>query len=204
MHISPKGSLLIEILIAVSIFAAIAAIAAQSTLVSLRSSSSAEQKNASSQLLSEMLQGARSASEESWQNIYGTTKGTARYHAELQGGKWVIVAGEEMVTLDTTRYGRYFTVSNVSRDPTSRDIETTYAAGHDDPATQMVTAVVVASSTIPLSTVEYFFRWRNLTCGQTSWSGGASSGTKNCPDTTYGSSNNITAGADLQLCSGGC
>jgi type II secretory pathway pseudopilin PulG len=200
----PTGSLLVEILIAVSIFAIIAAIGAQALFVSVRSNVAASQKGSGAQLLSELVQGARAASEEHWQNLYGLTKSSARYHPEIQNGEWVIVPGEEMVTLGTTRYARYFTVDNVSRDLVTRDIESTYAVANDDPATQKVMAVVVASSTEPLSISEYFFRWRNKTCNQTSWSGGAGSGIKSCPESTYGSSNNITPGADLQLCSGGC
>ena len=200
-----RGALLIEILVAVTVFAAIAAIGAQAVVVSLRSNASAEQKGAGAQLLSELLQGVRASTEENWQNLYGLVKGTTHYYPQIQAGKWVIAAGDETITLGTTAYTRYFTISNVSRDLSTRDIETTYASAHDDPATQQVSAFVAASSTPTLSVTEYFFRWRNKTCNQTSWSGGLGSGVKNCPDSTYVSATNITVGAaDLQLCSGGC
>lgn len=199
-----KGALLIEILVAVTVFAAIAAIGAQAMIVSLKSNQLAAEKGAGAQLLAEMVRGVRSASDESWQNMYGLTKDSAHYYPVVQGGKWVILSGDEVITSGTSIFSRYFTVSNVSRDPTTHAIETTYNAGRDDPATQRVTAIVTASTTGSLSASVYLSRWRNQVCDQTSWSSSGSSGVKACPDTTYVNTTNITAGNDLQLCSGGC
>lgn len=199
-----KGALLIEILVAVTIFAAIAAIGAQALIVSLRSNEVAAEKGASTQLLAEMIRGVRSASDESWQNLYGLTKDTGHYYPTLQEGKWVLTAGDETIQLGTANYSRYFLASDVSRDPTTRAIEPSYNADHDDPATQKIAAYVSASSTGQLSASVYLFRWRNQVCDQSDWSSGASSGVKTCSDTTYVNTTNITATDDLQLCSGGC
>lgn len=199
-----RGALLIEILVAVTVFAAIAAIGSQALIVSLRSNKTAAEKGEGAQLLSEMIRGVRSLSDESWQNLYGLTKDTAHYYPSLQGGKWTLTSGDEIILLGQTRFSRYFTVANVSRDPSTRAVETSYDADHDDPATQKITAIVSASTTGSLSVSVYLSRWRNQVCGQTSWSSSGSSGARNCPDTTYVDTTNITAGDDLQLCSGGC
>lgn len=202
-HQVQKGSLLIEILVAVSVFAVLAAIGAQALVVSLNSNVAAEKKTSGVNLLSEMMGGIRAASDESWQNLYGLSKGP-HYYPAIVGGKWVLVVGDELVSVGNASFTRYFTVANVSRDLTTRDIETTYAAERDDPSTQLVAATVTSTTTDALIVSEYFFRWRNQTCAQTAWSTSGSSGVKNCPDTTYVSTTNITPGANLQLCSGVC
>ncbi len=206
-HRVQKGSLLIEILVAVSVFAVLASIGAQALVVSLSSNVAAEKKTSGANLLSEMMGGIRAASDEQWQNLYGVTKG-AHYHPVISGGKWVLVTGDETVSVGNASFVRYFTVSNVSRDLSTRGIETTYASGHDDPSTQLVAATVTSTTTDALTASEYFFRWRNKTCNQTAWSSSGSSGVKNChddvTDTTYVSTTNITAGASLEICSGGC
>jgi len=206
-HRVQKGSLLIEILVAVSIFAVLASIGAQALVVSLNSNVAAEKKTSGANLLSEMMGGIRAVSDEQWQNLYGVTKGS-HYYPAISGGKWVVVAGDETVTVGNASYVRYFTVANVSRDLSTRDVETAYTSGHDDPSTQLVSAAVTSTTTDALIVSEYFFRWRNKTCAQTAWSSSGSSGAKNChddiTDTTYVSATNITAGANLQLCSGGC
>ena len=201
---APKGALLIEVLLAVAIFGALGAIAAQALVVSYRGNEAATEKGAAAQLMAETVRAVRAASDESWQQLYGLTKDTAHYHPELQNGKWVIVAGDEALTLGSAQYIRYFTVSNVSRDPTTRSIESTYVSANDDPSTQKVTVVVTASTTGALSTTAYLMRWRNQVCDQEAWTTGGSTGTHTCPDTTYGTVSNITPGETLQLCSGGC
>lgn len=181
-----RGALLIEILLAVSAFAILAAIGAQAMFVSLASGQSASKKESGAELLTEMMQGIRGASETSWQSLYGLTKGTAHYHPALSGGAWTIVSGDEMVTVGSASFTRYFTVADVSRDPSTRDIESTYASGHDDLATQLVSAFVTSTSTDTLSVQEYFFRWRNKTCNQTSWTtAGSGSTVRSCPDANY-------------------
>lgn len=198
------GQLLIEILVAISVFTILAAISSQALYVSMRGSTLAIQKDVSAQLLREMLEGARGATESSWQNLYGLTKSTGHYYPVLSGGAWVIASGDEAITLNGATYMRYVTVVNVSRDPSTRNIESVYNAAHDDPSTQELRGVVSATSTPTLTASVYVFRWRNKTCAQSVWSGSGASGVKQCPDTSYVSQTNITTGANLQLCSGGC
>src|SRR3989339_213573 len=59
--------------------------------------------------------------------------------AEVQGGKWVLVAGSENVTINSEAYARFLVVDNVSRDSSSGDIESTYNTSNDDPSTQKIT-----------------------------------------------------------------
>ena len=89
------------------------------------------------------------------------------------------------MTVNGVVYTRYVIVENVSRDAATRAIETTYASDRDDPSTQKITVTTSWTGGDPISISDYFFRWKNKACNQTDWSGGAGSGVKNCPDTTY-------------------
>jgi len=195
-----KGALLIEILVALSIFTVLAAIAAQSLYVSTRGGVIATQKEVGIHLLKELMEGARAATDTSWQNLYGLTKVSGHYSvATSSANAWVFTTGDESLTLNGLLYTRYITVANVSRDPSTRAIETVYNAAHDDPSTQFVTAIVSWPGGTPLSVNEYFFRWRNTVCAQTTWSTGGSSGVRQCPDTEYVSKTNLDASSTLQL-----
>lgn len=201
---SEKGSLLIEILVAVAIFGVMAALSAQAIVTSLASNAAAGAQGQQSQLLSEMLQGVRSASDESWGNIYAIPTDGTHNHVSLTGGKWVISSGDDTIVIAPRTFTRYFTMSAVSRDPVTRAIESPYNAAHDDPSTRLVQAYVTSSSTMTFSVQEYIFRWRNQVCNQSSWSSSGVSGTTTCSSGQYNSSSNITPGTSLQLCSGGC
>lgn len=195
-----KGSLLIEILVAVSIFAVLGSIGAQALVVSLNSNVAAEKKTSGANLLSEMMSAIHAASDESWQNLYGLAKGSP-YHPAISGGKWVLVPGNELVTVGNASYVRYFTVADVSRDLTTRDIESIYTVAHDDPSTQLVTATITSTTTDSLTTSEYFFRWRNRVCTQTAWNSSGSTGVENCSSAAYSSKSSSidTSGNSLQL-----
>ncbi len=199
-----RGALLVELLVALSIFTLIAGISAQALSLSMLGGQLAAKKEGGVQLLSEMMEGVRGAVESNWASVYTVTKTTGHYHPVLTNGTWAIASGDETVTLDGLPYVRYVIVNDVSRDPVTKNIETTYLPAHDDPSTQQVVANVSWPDAAPVYVSEYFFRWRNKTCVQSGWTAPASSGVKTCPDTTYVNSTNITAGANLELCPGGC
>lgn len=206
MHrsLSQKGSLLIEILVAITVIGIIAGIAAQAIVASLDSNAVAGARGQQADLLAEMMQGISASSDESWNNLYSLAVDGSHYHVAISNGKWVIGSGDDILSVAPRTFTRYFTVANVSRDPTTRAIESTYNAAHDDPSTRLVQAYVVSSTTNTLSVNEYFFRWRNQVCDQHAWSSGGSSGTTTCSSGAYNNSSNITPGTTLTLCSGGC
>jgi type II secretory pathway pseudopilin PulG len=201
--LSQQGALLIEILVAISIFAVIGAIGSQAIVVNLRTITAAAQKDVSAHLLTELLEGVRASTEENWQNIQTLTRG-AHYYPQRFGNAWTLTAGDETVTMNGSVYTRYFIISDVSRDQSTHSIESSYNAGHSDPSTIVVEGHVTTNSDIPLSAKHYMFRWRNNVCHQTTWTTSGSSGVKTCPDTTYTSQTNITTGNNLQLCSEEC
>jgi len=128
----------------------------------------------------------RSLLEESWSNIYSLTKNTQHYYPTVSGGKWITMTGDETVSINSGSYTRYVVIDNVSRNDSTRNIETTYVSANDDPSTQKITATVVSPSGVSVVIPEYFYRWKNKICTQTAWvTGGSGNTVKTCPDTTY-------------------
>ena len=200
-----KGSLLLELLIVIALLALILSVGAQGVYVSLQSSKVSGERDTGSALATEGLEAVRGVAEEKWQNIFNLTKASQHYQIALSGTKWTLATGDETIALNNSTYTRYVIIDNVSRDPTTRLVESVYSTANDDPGTQKVTVTVTWGTTgaESFSVTDYFFRWKNKVCNQTDWSGGAGSGVKNCPDTSYESispSNTInTAGGQLKL-----
>lgn len=195
-----RGVLLIEVMMAVAFFVAVATLGSRMIFVGQKSNQAVSGRDAAKGLLNEVLEAARAGSDEKWKNIYSLTKSTGHYYPQQSSGKWIFTAGDEVVSLNGTNYTRYFTVDNVSRDLSTRAIETSYNAAHDDPSTQKITANTTWTNGETLAVYEYLSRWRNVTCLGTSWNTAGSSGVKTCPDTTYDqASSTLTAGASLQL-----
>lgn len=182
-----KGSLLLELLIVISLLAVILSIGSEAVFVSLKSSKIAGERDVALGLSNEAIEAVKAVTEENWQNIHSLTKETQHYYATSTAslGSWTLVAGDETIVLNNTTYTRYMTIENVSRDNSSRAILDT--GGDNDPSTQKVTVVVSWAGAEPLIASEYFFRWRNKTCGQSSWVGSGLSGNtvQACGTTTY-------------------
>jgi type II secretory pathway pseudopilin PulG len=197
-----RGSLLIEILIAISILAIVLVVSSQALFVNLRSNKSSSETDTASALAVESLEAIRSVADEKWQNIYYLSKGIPNYYVSATStSNWVVATGTEVISLNSVNYTRVISISNVSRDqtPGSRLIESSYNAANDDPSTQLVTVDVTwpnGSYTIN----QYLYRWKNSVCAQTDWLASGSTGVKTCPDTTYATSSNLgTPGATLQI-----
>lgn len=200
-----KGGLLLELLIVISLLALILSVGAQGIFVSLQSGKVSGERDTASTLATEGLEAARAVAEEKWQNIYNLTKMSQHYQVALSGSKWTLVPGDETITLNNAVYTRYVTIEDVSRDSTTRLIESSYISANDDPGTQKIIVTVVwgVGNTESFSVSDFVFRWKNKICNQTDWSGGVGSGVRNCPDTIYESispSNSIdTSGGQLKL-----
>ncbi|OGI63102.1 hypothetical protein A2818_01665 [Candidatus Nomurabacteria bacterium RIFCSPHIGHO2_01_FULL_40_12] len=196
-----KGALLLELLIVISLVAVILSVGTNAVFLSLRSNKIGGERDVANALASEVLEAVRAATEENWQNIYGLIKSSQHYQIATSSGKWVLNTGDEAISLNGIDYTRYVTIDNVSRDDTTRSVQNSYVSADDDPGTQKVTVTVSWSDGNPVVLYEYFFRWKNKVCNQTSWTGGVGSGAKTCPDTTYGSQdgNLDTSGGQLKL-----
>ncbi len=174
-----RGSFLLELLIVIALLGVILGVGAQAVFVSLQSGKIAGERDVAIGLASESLEAVRGFTEESWENIYALTKGS-QYQTVKSGNKWATSIASETIALNNVTYTRYFVVENVSRDSTvDRKIEPTYNSANDDPSTQKVTVTVSWTGADIITISEYFFRWKNMTCAQTDWAGGATSPTDN-------------------------
>ncbi len=199
-----RGALLLELLIAISLLAVVMSVAANGVFLSMRSNKVSGERNVANALAAETLEAVRSVAEENWANLYGLTKWTQHYYPAQSAGKWTLVAGDEVVTQNGIAYTRYVTIGNVSRDTTTRNIETTYIAADDDPSTQQASTTVSwnTGSAASVTFSNYYFRWKNLTCAQTAWTtGGTGNTVEPCTAATYDVKDaavNVTGGLHLQ------
>lgn len=195
-----KGALLLELLIVISLLAIILSVGTQAVYVSLQSGKISGERDIAVGLASEALEAVRGATEEKWQNIYDLTKASQHYKVVPSGNKWTLATGDEAIAINNASYTRYVVIENVSRDAGTRMIDT---GTNYDPSTQKVTVTVSWPYADPVVMTDYFLRWRNKVCNQTDWSGGAGSGVKNCPNTSYDSISPAgtidTAGGTLKL-----
>ena len=196
VKLNNKGALLLEILVVLGILAIIVSFGSQLFLTSARSTKWSRERNTALGLGEELYEGIRGISSEDWLAIYrppngsgdpSTAKGALNhYYIQASGTKWVVVSGDETVSMDGLNYTRYFTIDNVSRDASLRNVEQSYNSANDDPSTQKITITVSWSLAEPVTITEYLTRWRNKVCVQTDWSGGVTAGTSSCAGSGYG------------------
>lgn len=167
-----KGQVLFEILLAVAVLVGVVAVSVQLSQVSLQSAKVAGDRTQATNLAREGFEAARAISAENWVNFYTITKGS-QYHPEVQSGKWVLISGSESLVVGGETYTRYLVVDNVSRDPSTRDIESNYNSADDDPSTQKITVTVEKYDTPTISYSQYISRWKNASPVQQSWQGGS-------------------------------
>lgn len=198
MRIHERGQLLLEVLIVTTLAAAVILLGSQITNIALKGTRGSGEQERAGALAAEVFDAVRASSTEKWQNLYQLTKPSAHYYPAQSSGKWVLNAGDETVTIDGIAFTRYFTVDNVSRDSSTRNIEAAYNAANDDPSTQLVTVNVSWVGGTPLIVSEYVTRWRNKVCVQTAWTG-VGAGPATCPATNYGAQTNIDTSVSGQL-----
>lgn len=209
-----SGQLLLEALIAISLLAIIVTIGGQIIFASLQSNKVTGERDIALGLVEETYEATRGTVVEKWQNVYLLSKGGSSYYPQKSSGKWILTSGVENVVINGVTYNRSFTIQNVCRDGSTGNItgitdnggaDTACVAsgGVNDPSTQRITANVSWAGADPISSNQYVTRWLNKVCAQTSWAS-VGSGPSSCPSSVYESKSNITPGASLQLCPGGC
>lgn len=184
-----NGSLLLELLIAISLLCIIVFMGANAVFLSMKSNEASRDRDVGSTLANESLEAVRAVTEENWQNIYSLSKDGTHYIVIQREGKWVVEsvgnATDENITFNNKIYRRYIIIENVSRD-TDYKIETAYNALKDDPSTQKVSVVVISPTGDETLISGYFFRWKNLICNQSNWvTGGSGNEAKGCSSTTF-------------------
>jgi len=133
-----SGFGLLEIIIAIGItsitFVAIAGVAA-TTLKNIRENENSEKALFYAQ---EGIEAVRAVKDKGWVANIGTLTFGASYHPAISGSSWSLASGAETIGIFT----RTIVISNVSRDPGTKDIEQTYNAGNNNTNTKKVTSTV--------------------------------------------------------------
>lgn len=191
------GSLLLEILVVIGVFAIISPLVAQIVVSGFNTSKWSIENSAALNLADETIRAVENISFEKWQNIYKLDKSAAgHYYPTVSGTAWSVANGEETLAVDGRSYGRYFTVADVCRDDVTDKIVSVLpcsAGSTADPSTQKI-SVVVSWTDNSLVKEAYLTRWRNKLCHQTNW-GFVSSGAEACPSNAYGSASDINPAA---------
>jgi hypothetical protein len=196
IRMDERGQLLLEILISVGIAAIVLALISQLAFASLRATKAAAESGVASGLIEGEFDAIEAVAFEKWQKIYDLNKSTSdHYYATTTAGAWTVSAGDESLIINDLTFVRFFTISNVCRDNTTKAIIITAgvppctAGNSDDPSVQKIT-VNLSWSGGSLSRAKYLTRWRNKTCSQTSWTG-TGAGPANCPSTLYESPTSV-------------
>lgn len=201
------GQSLLEILVVVALVVVLATLGAELVVTSLRGNKVTTERDVGLRTAEEVFEGVSAAATQDFENVYNLTKGTTQHRVVQVSGAWVIQVGTQDVVLNGVTYTRYFTVQNICRHATTRDIigitdtdggTTTCSIGVHDPSTQRLTVYVEWPGGETLLNYDYISRWRNQICNQTEWSA-TGGGPDACPSTNYDSSSNVTIGDSIQL-----
>lgn len=187
------GQSLLEILIAITLIAIIAAIVLMFAQTGLRSTKVSGEKTRLNEIAQETMELTRSIALADWSNVceWGypnckTVAGTS-YFPTVSGDVWQFATGTEIITLDGTTYTRSLTFEKICRDDTGAIATVTTSScviGTEDPSSRKVVVTIETSDAGKTTLINFVTRWGaarlDLTRGsnvfyQTDWIGGATS-----------------------------
>ncbi|MFA5000345.1 MAG: hypothetical protein WC545_03225 [Patescibacteria group bacterium] len=193
-----KGSLLLELLIVIGLFAIITPLTAQIIVSGLNVNKHSSEQAIVFNLAEETLKAAENISFARWQDIYDKDKGEPNYYyPEKVAGAWTIKDGSETVEVNGLEYSRYFTINDVCRDNSTKEIISGEgippcpSGAFLDPSTQEISATIAWSGGTTTKEI-YLTRWRNRICKQSDW-GTINVGPNACPSSFYGEALDIDA-----------
>lgn len=191
-----KGSLLLEILLALAIVSVIIGSVSTLIMVSLKSGQVSGQKSSAIGLAEEGLEAMRVMSEIDWNDIYLPPDGTGDPYTgkgEIEANTYYVYKKDNggsyswELTKDPAKgdilvngvlYTRKIYIFNVNRNKTGeRQICTGIGVCADgeiaDPSTQHIKVKVLEANSTNTIAEEYLSRWKNDSSSQTDWSGGS-------------------------------
>ena len=194
-----KSQALLELLLAIFIFAIVAASLTKAIGGILFANQNLREVSDASLLLAETQEQLKVISDQDWHSLYNLTKGpcadsSCHYHIVKNGNQWQVQSGEETVNLGGLTYTRYFVVYNVQRDGSGNIVE---SGGNDDPLTQKVVVFVKRGNFLKTNT-KYISRCHYDVFPQRDWSGGPVGDA-----VVSGSTNNFATSSDINYSSSG-
>ncbi len=164
LHKNNQGFIFLEIVIAVALISIVFTTLLSVAFLSLNISSSIQQTMVADSLAKEEIEALRTFRDgTTWlTDGLGVVSFTSSnpYRLTLNNGvnppKWDLTAGTETIGIFT----RQVFFDKVSRDLTTKDIESVYNASHDDPETRKVTVRITWSGKT-YNLVSYLTNWRD-------------------------------------------
>lgn len=192
-----SGQSLLEVLIGLGISVIMISAATASLFLVLRSSSANQQMQIANSLANALLDNLTAYSESNWPGVYNLNKGEGNsYYLATSTGQFAVQSGQEPVTISGIIFNRYFYAENVSRDPSSHNIQEVYSSSDEDPSTQKVTIKIgwnLPTSPGSLEIISYITRKNLAFAEQTDWLGGSGVGG---PVTDFGNYYSSASGID--------
>jgi len=197
-----KSQALLELLLAIFIFAIVAASLTKAIGSILFANQNLRENSDASLLLAETQEQIKVISDQDWHILFqedNLTKGpcsdsSCHYHIVKNGNQWQVQSGKETVNLGGLTYTRYFVVYNVQRDASGNIVE---SGGNDDPLTQKVVVFVKRENFLKTNT-KYISRCHYDVFPQRDWSGGPVGDA-----VVSGSTNNFATSSDINYSSSG-
>jgi len=194
-----KSQALLELLLAILVFAIVAASLTKAISSILFANQNLKEVSDASLLLAETQEQIKVISDQDWHSLYNLTKGpctdsSCHYHIVKNGNQWQVQPGEETVNLGGQTYTRYFVVYNVQRDSSGNIVE---SGGSDDPLTQKVVVFVKKGNFLKTSS-KYISRCYYDVFSQRDWSGGPVGDV-----VVSGSTNNFATSSNINYSSSG-
>lgn len=167
------GQSLLELLLAVGVSALLIGGAAMAIALALNVGAQSKPVQGAVFVAQGLADKVAVLAEEDWiGNMDGLSAPPATYYVTESGGAFSVTLGSDTAFLDDITYTRYFTAEPVYRDAGGAIAE----AGTLDPSTKKITAAAAwtqGAGTTQFTVVKYVTRSRNISTGQTDWSGGA-------------------------------
>lgn len=167
------GQSLLELLLAVGVSALLIGGAAMAIALALNVGAQSKPVQGAVFVAQGLADKVAVLAEEDWiGNMDGLSAPPATYYVTESGGAFSVTLGSDTAFLDDITYTRYFTAEPVYRDGNGIIAPT----GTLDPSTKKITALAAWSqgaNITQFTVVKYVTRSRNISTGQTDWSGGA-------------------------------
>ena len=149
-----NGSLLIEVLIAISIFSIMAITLSSAVLASIHSVKFGGRQTQAAALATEGIEAVKAIVAVNWNDIYNKSKGVS-YKAEVVSGSWTLsnTPQTESITLNSSMVcNREIFINDIEREgERGTGIIKTTGTRYDDPSTQKITVRVSCTGLNPIS-----------------------------------------------------
>lgn len=168
-----QGQSLLELLLAVGVSALLIGGVAMAIALALNVTTQSKPVQGAVFVAQGVADKVAALAEEDWiGNIDGLSMPPATYYITESGGAFSVTSGSDTALLDDITYTRHFTSEPVYRDASG----VIAGSGTLDPSTKKIAATAAWSQgagTTRFTVVKYVTRSRNISTGQTDWSGGA-------------------------------